>query len=90
METAVVERSVRCVAGACRRSFQHCLVGGALLLAGAPRQAIVLHCLPAYRGYEITDEAFEAHATTILDESENRLHFQRTLLNVLMAEGGIE
>lgn len=62
----------------------------AKLLAAAPRQAIVLHCLPAYRGYEITDEAFEAHATTILDESENRLHFQRTLLNVLMAEGGIE
>lgn len=62
----------------------------AKLLAAAPRRAIVLHCLPAYRGYEITDETFEAHATTILDESENRLHFQRTLLNVLMAEGGIE
>lgn len=62
----------------------------AKLLAAAPQRAIVLHCLPAYRGYEITDEAFEAHATTILDESENRLHFQRTLLNVLMAEGGIE
>jgi ornithine carbamoyltransferase len=59
------------------------------LLSGAPRHAIVLHCLPAYRGYEITDEAFEAHASEILDESENRLHFQRTLLNVLVAEGGI-
>jgi ornithine carbamoyltransferase len=60
------------------------------LLSAAPSHAIVLHCLPAYRGYEITNEAFEAHADEILDESENRLHFQRTLLNVLIAEGGIE
>ena len=59
------------------------------LLALAPPHAIVMHCLPAYRGYEISDEAFEAHAETILDESENRLHFQRTLLNVLVREGGI-
>ncbi len=60
------------------------------LLGAAPDHAIVLHCLPAYRGYEITDEAFEAHAGSIFEESENRLHFQRSLLNVLMAEGGIE
>ena len=59
------------------------------LLAAAPDGAIVLHCLPAYRGCEISDETFEAHAQTILDESENRLHFQRTLLNVLIGEGGI-
>ena len=59
------------------------------LLALAPAHAIVMHCLPAYRGYEISDEAFEAHAETILDESENRLHFQRTLLNVLVGDGGI-
>ena len=60
------------------------------LLASAPRRAIVLHCLPAYRGYEITDSAFEAHSKTILDQAENRLHFQRTLLNVLMGKGGIK
>jgi len=59
------------------------------LLAGAPDHAIVLHCLPAYRDCEITDEAFEAHAETIFSEAENRLHFQRTLLNVLMGKGGI-
>jgi ornithine carbamoyltransferase len=53
------------------------------LLAAAPDHAIVLHCLPAYRGYEISDETFEAHATTILDEAENRLHFQRSLVNLL-------
>jgi len=59
------------------------------LLASAPDHAVVMHCLPAYRGYEITDEVFEAHAATILAEAENRLHFQRSLLNVLIAEGGI-
>jgi ornithine carbamoyltransferase len=60
------------------------------LLSAAPAQAIVLHCLPAYRDYEITDDAFELHAKTILDEAENRLHFQRSLLNILLAEGGIK
>ena len=59
------------------------------LLAKAPRHAVVMHCLPAYRGLEITDEAFEAHARTILEEAENRLHFQRSLLNVLIGEGGV-
>ncbi|MCL2701266.1 MAG: ornithine carbamoyltransferase [Phycisphaerae bacterium] len=59
------------------------------LMAHAPKHAIILHCLPAYRGFEITDEALEAHFETILDEAENRLHFQRTLLNILMGEGGI-
>jgi ornithine carbamoyltransferase len=61
----------------------------AKLLAHAKAGAIVLHCLPAYRGFEITDEVFEAHASSILQEAENRLHFQRTLVNVLLAEGGI-
>ncbi len=59
------------------------------LMSAAPDHAIVLHCLPAYRGYEITDEVFEAHASTIFAQSENRLHFQRSLLNILIAEGGI-
>ncbi|HOF18192.1 MAG TPA: ornithine carbamoyltransferase [Phycisphaerae bacterium] len=59
------------------------------LLAQAPARAIVLHCLPAYRGFEIDDDAFEAHAQTILAEAENRLHFQRALLNALIGDGGI-
>ncbi|MHC4295394.1 MAG: ornithine carbamoyltransferase [Planctomycetota bacterium] len=70
------------------RDFQDFQVN-AELMAAAPTHAVVLHCLPAYRGYEITDETFEAHADTILTESENRLHFQRSLLNVLIKEGGI-
>ncbi len=59
------------------------------LLAAAPKDAVVMHCLPAYRGYEITDEVMADHAGTIFAEAENRLHFQRTLLHVLIAEGGI-
>lgn len=62
----------------------------AKLLSAAPSTAVVMHCLPAYRGYEISDEAFEAHARTIMEEAENRLHFQRTLLNILIGEGGIK
>ena len=60
------------------------------LLAAAPDSAIVMHCLPAYRGYEIAEDVFEAHAPTIFEQAENRLHFQRALLNVLLGEGGIE
>lgn len=59
------------------------------LLAAAPQRVKVLHCLPAYRGYEITDEAFERHAESIFQQAENRLHFQRTLLSLLMGQGGI-
>ncbi|MCJ7544481.1 MAG: ornithine carbamoyltransferase [Phycisphaerae bacterium] len=59
------------------------------LIRAAPRQVMVMHCLPAYRGCEITEEVFEAHAQTILEEAANRLHFQRTLLNVLIGEGGV-
>jgi ornithine carbamoyltransferase len=59
------------------------------LMKRAKAGAIVLHCLPAYRGSEITDEVFEAHASSILQQAENRLHFQRSLLNVLLGEGGI-
>ena len=40
----------------------------------AHKKAIVLHCLPAYRGYEISDEVFEAHADEIFLEAQNRLH----------------
>jgi ornithine carbamoyltransferase len=47
---------------------------------GAP---LVMHCLPAYRGKEITDDIFEANATTIFDQSENRLHAQKAVLTLL-------
>ncbi|MFN0068021.1 MAG: ornithine carbamoyltransferase [Limisphaerales bacterium] len=42
--------------------------------------ALVMHCLPAYRGKEITEEVFEAHAATIFQQAENRLHAQKAIL----------
>ena len=46
--------------------------------------ALVMHCLPAYRGKEITEETFEKHAQTIFDEAENRLHVQKAILLTLL------
>jgi ornithine carbamoyltransferase len=43
--------------------------------------ALVMHCLPAYRGKEIDEETFEAHAGTIFDQAENRLHVQKSVLD---------
>ncbi len=51
------------------------------LVARAASGALVLHCLPAYRGKEITDETLEKHAQTIFDQAENRLHAQKAILN---------
>jgi ornithine carbamoyltransferase len=47
----------------------------------AKAEALVMHCLPAYRGKEIDEETFEANAQTIFDEAENRLHVQKSILN---------
>ena len=46
----------------------------------AKPDALVMHCLPAYRGKEIDEETFEAHAQTIFDQAENRLHVQKAVL----------
>ena len=53
------------------------------LMAAAPRGALVMHCLPAYREKEITEEVFEENAGTIFDEAENRLHTQKAVLQLL-------
>ena len=50
------------------------------VMAVAHSDAMVLHCLPAHRGEEITDEIIEAHANEIFDEAENRLHAQKAVL----------
>ena len=54
------------------------------LLTIAPKQAVVLHCLPAYRGLEISEEVMEGPQSLIFQEAENRLHFQKGLLAVLL------
>ena len=48
--------------------------------------ALVMHCLPAYRGKEIDEATFEAHADTIFDEAENRLHVQKAVLSWLVGK----
>jgi ornithine carbamoyltransferase len=50
------------------------------LLAIAKPSAIVLHCLPAYRGLEITDEVLESSQSVVWDQAENRLHAQKALM----------
>ena len=46
----------------------------------ASEDAIFLHCLPAYRGYEVSEEIFESHSDTIFNEAENRLHVQKAIM----------
>ena len=50
------------------------------LVAAAKKKAIVMHCLPAYRGKEITAEVMEDHAGVIFEQAENRLHAQKAIL----------
>lgn len=53
-------------------------------MKAAKKDAMVLHCLPAHRGEEITAEVFEAHADEIFEEAENRLHAQKAVMCKLM------
>ena len=54
------------------------------LVCKAKEEAIILHCLPAYRSKEITDEVFESKRSRIFDQAENRLHAQQALLSCLL------
>mgnify|MGYP000167987872 FL=1 len=56
------------------------------LMAAANGDAMVLHCLPAHRGEEIAADVFEAHASEIFEEAENRLHAQKAVMVLLMGE----
>ena len=53
--------------------------------SGDPR-CIVMHCLPAYRGEEITEDVFEEFADVIFDEAENRLHVQKAIMALVMGD----
>jgi ornithine carbamoyltransferase len=55
----------------------------AALMARAPEDALFMHCLPAHRGDEVTDEVIDSPASVVFDQSENRLHTQKALLSLL-------
>ena len=55
------------------------------LVKMADKQAIILHCLPAYRSKEITDEVMESKKSRIFEQAENRMHVQQALLSCLLS-----
>jgi ornithine carbamoyltransferase len=55
----------------------------AAVLKQAKSNALVMHCLPAYLGKEITADVFQAHQKTIFDQAENRLHVQKAIMTLL-------
>ena len=69
------------------RPFRPFQVNGALLESAAS-DAVVLHCLPAHRGHEITDDVIDGPQSAVWDEAENRLHAQKALLVWLLERRG--
>jgi len=66
-----------------RRVFERYRVDANLMQA-AERDAIFMHCLPAHRGEEVTEDVFESAASVVFDQAENRLHTQKALLTLLV------
>jgi ornithine carbamoyltransferase len=56
-------------------------------LARAARDALVMHCLPAHRGDEITDDVLDGPSSIVLDQAENRLHVQKAIMVWLAGDG---
>jgi ornithine carbamoyltransferase len=63
-------------------AFQGYTVDADLMSVAKP-DALFMHCLPAHRGDEVTDEVMDAPASIVFDQSENRLHTQKALLALL-------
>ena len=66
--------------------FRPYQVNAELVAASGSARCIVMHCLPAYRGEEITEEVFEKFADVIFDEAENRLHVQKAIMALVMGD----
>jgi ornithine carbamoyltransferase len=66
-----------------KKKFSNYQINGRLL-ACSKKDVIVLHCLPAHRGEEITDEVMDGPNSVVFDQAENRLHAQKALLEMLM------
>lgn len=69
-----------------RRAFAGFQVNEKLLAQAAP-EAVFLHCLPAHRGEEVTDEVLDSPRSVVFDQAENRLHVQKTVLLMLLSNG---
>lgn len=68
-----------------QKAFKDYQVNAAVMAVAKP-DAIVLHCLPAHRGEEITEEVLESKNSVIFDEAENRLHAQKAVMALVMAD----
>jgi ornithine carbamoyltransferase len=66
-----------------RNAFRNFQINGALLQKADP-SCVVMHCLPAHRGEEITAEVLEGTRSIVLQEAENRLHVQKAVMATLM------
>lgn len=68
-----------------REAFAGYQIDAALMGRAAP-DAVFMHCLPAHRGEEVTDEVLDGPRSVVLDQAENRLHAQKALLAALLAD----
>ncbi|HSW33154.1 MAG TPA: ornithine carbamoyltransferase, partial [Steroidobacteraceae bacterium] len=70
------------------QAFAHWCVDGRIMAAAKP-EALFMHCLPAHRGEEVTNEVIEGPQSVVWDEAENRLHVQKALMEYLLLGRGV-